>query len=332
MMKNVLQWYEGVCDSWKQNESHFESDTLAMSKISEANRSYVTVGNTRYFVKTPHSRRFKFGCVKLGSACRDNFLSTTSELVSQKKFKELDFFTAQYKPIMRSSLKSAVSKNEQGLSESFVLVSPILISNQNMHTATIHALQEQEHLLFPDTQMDSIMFNDLETALENKDYFLQFMTENCYDEYIEYILASIFDFTDDDHLGNIILWHPKDSHRFEHLLVHDKESTAFNPMVAEGYSYQDVKKGIWGFSHYNGVPIKRKDENSADRVMEVTRLVASGKLPKKYCEFLNRIAGLDYQKFAKEVCTETGLVPSQKQIDMYQFGAECAGEIVIKEM
>ena len=47
---------------------------------------------------------------------------------------------------------------------------------------------------------------------------------------------------------------------------------------------------------------------------------------------MNRIAGLDYQKFAKEVCTETGLVPSQKQIDMYQFGAECAGEIVIKEM
>ena len=86
------------------------------------------------------------------------------------------------------------------------------------------------------------------------------------------------------------------------------------------------------FTEYNGVPIDFKGERSFERILAVTKLVADGKMPKKYCEFLSTIANLDYEKFAKAVFEDTGLVPIQKQIDMYKYGSEKAGEIVAKQM
>ena len=332
MITNLFNWYSQVCDEWSDEESELFSDGVFMSKIQDVTRGYVHFNGQKFFVKTPHSRRFKFGAISTLFSRNDNRIATTSELMAERKYRELNYLTAYHKPVYINKVKNEILKpgSKYGVGP-YVLVSPVLF-DFNIHYATMFDLQEQEHLFYPNTDIDDKMFFNLENAIKNKDYFLQYLTEECYDEYIKYILLSIFEFSDDEHLGNVIICQNKYAKRFERIFVHDKESTAFNPYIAQNFDMNAVTFKTNNFTEYNGVPIDFKGERSFERILAVTKLVADGKMPKKYCEFLSTIANLDYEKFAKEVFEQTGIAPNSKQVDMYKYGSEKAGEIVIRQM
>lgn len=332
VMKSELHdWYEKQAENADNVLSEIFSDGVFVSKIFSIKRGYLTFDGKKYFVKEPHSRSFKQGRVGKAFSARDNNIAMASELLSEKKYQSLNYLTARHYPVKKEVLDESLKCCSWLNSPFYISVSPIIF-NGTVSYATMFDLQTQEHLFVPRTRMDDKMFLNFETALKNKNYFLRYMNQECYDEYIKYILLSIFEFSDDEHLGNVILCQSKQAKKFEHLFVYDKESTAFNPFIAQCLSSSDVSKNLRDFRRFNGVPIANKDERSMDRIFAVTRLVSEGKLPEKYCKFLNEIAGIDYSKFAREVFEETGIKLESKQIDMYKFGSECAGNIVIREM
>ena len=57
---------------------------------------------------------------------------------------------------------------------------------------------------------------------KKKKQFLSIMTEECFDQYIKYLLASVFEFSDDEHSNNIIFVRNHKSDKFEALFVFDK--------------------------------------------------------------------------------------------------------------
>ena len=170
-----------------------------------------------------------------------------------------------------------------------------------------------------------------EKLLKNKKHMLSIMTEKCFDEYIMCFLASIFEFSDDEHYNNIMFCRNKNTDKFESVFVYDKESTVFNPLISKGLKYNDVKYETLCFDRDVGRFVYVPEECFLDRVSEIGHLMKKGLLDKKYIDFLNVIAGFDFCEAAKQVYDETGKKINQTQLDMYRFGADQAGELAQRQ-
>lgn len=321
-----------LCGCWDQNSEDFASEGLFVTKFQDVTRGFVTFKEKKYFIKTPHSRFYKFGFVNMALSNRDNKLATTSELISEKKYKHFNYMSAPHKAIFKPDQNEYLLRfKHKKLFGEYVLVSPILF-NSDIHYASMSDFQTQENFFNKAARVDQLLFGNFENTLKNKKHFLKYMTEGCYDEYVKYLLLSLFEFSDDEHLGNVMLCKNKNVERFERLFIYDKESTAFNPFVANDLESSSLIYKTNNFSRYNGVPFFAQGERSIERILALTKLVADGKVPKKYCLFLNEISNIDYEKFAREVFEETGIVVEKKQIDMYKYGSDCAGEIFEKNV
>ena len=328
MIKDMFNWYLQICEDWKQENANLVSDDFFVSKIYDINRGFVHFKNNHYFVKTPHSRSFKLGYVNTSLTGQDNKIATASELIAEKKYKSFNFMTAVHQPIYKENYGYDEYFEPYGI---FTLVSPMLFTTE-IHHASISDFIEQEKLFNPASHLDTAVFGNLGTILKRKKLLLEYMTEECYDEFVQFMLLSIFEFSDDDHMGNVIMCKNKDVEKFEHIFVFDKESTAFNPFVARNLASPAIMFKTNNFTAYNGVPITSKGERSIERMLAVAKLIADGKMPKKYIKFIDQISGLDYEQLAKEVFEDTGIKVDQRQIDMYKFGSECAGNIVLRNM
>ena len=343
MIKDFFEWFE----NWEANKNFEQLDLSSngffASGISNVSKGLVSVSGGNYYIKTPHSRAYKFGYVNLRFEAEDNQLATMSELIAQKRYKKFRFLYANHRPIYRPRTvlgeldfevlwknRHVYNFEEMYRRGLYTLVSPSIDSEYvdtiSMGDITTIGLQLTKH-----NKEEQTMYDNFEKVLDCKQYYLKYMTENCYDNFVKFVIASIFEFSDDDHFDNILLCKNRQNEMYEDLFLFDKESTAFNPFVALNMDIGAIKYRVQNHASYNGMPISKQGERSLARMYELTRLVRLGKLEKKYVDFLNEIAGIDFNKIAKEIELETGLKTNQKQLDMYKYGADFAGIIAGKE-
>ncbi len=347
MIRDFFEWYEN-CDTNKRFDSlDLSSNTFFVSGISKITKGIITYEDVDYCIKTPHSRFYKFGYLNLCLEERDNKLATSSELISKKRYKQFRFMYANHRPLLRDNI-DAMSK---GLSDDilwknrhiynfeemykkgiYLLISPA-ISNEKIDTISLGDIATIGLQLTKGNKLEQTMYDSLEAVLDCKEYYLKFMTEECYDQYIKLVIASIFDFGDDDHFHNVKLCKNKTSDKYESIFIFDKESTAFNPIIAQNYDMElyRVEQEVQFFKNYNSIPIISSNETSMMRMYGITRLILNGKLEKRYVKFLEEIAGVDFNKIGQEIYEELGIRPNQKQLDVYKYGADLAGIISGKE-
>ena len=344
MIKDFFEWF----NSWEENKKFSQLDLSAdgvfARGIESVSKGLVGVGDGNYYIKTPHSRAFKFGYVNLKFEAEDNLLATTSELLAQKKYKEFKFLYANHRPIFKPRThlsefdyerlwKNRHVYNYEDIYRKgiYTLVSPALTS-ELIDTISMGDITSIGMRLARKNSKEQRMFDNFESVLDSKKYYLKFMTSHCYDQYVKFVLASIFEFSDDDHYDNVWLCKNHQSDKYEDLFLFDKESTSFNPFVAINMQLEAVKFRAQNHTSFNGMPVSRMGERGVDRMFEVTRLIRIGKLEKKYIEFLNQIAGIDFEKIAAEIEMETGIKVNQKQLDVYKYGADFAGIVAQKEI
>lgn len=344
MIKDFFEWF----NSWSVNQDFHQLDLSAdgvfARGIEGVSKGSVGVGDGNYYIKVPHSRAFKFGYISLKYEAEDNALATTSELIAQKKYKQFNFLYANHRPIFKprkqlnqldyeSLWKNRHVYNYEDIYRKgiYTLVSPSLTSELvdtvSMGDITSIALQ-----LTRRNKKEQRMYDNFENVLDCKKYYLKYMTSHCYDQYVKFVIASIFEFSDDDHFYNVVLCKNKNSDKFEDLFLFDKESTSFNPFVAIDMKLEAIKYRAQNHISFNGLPITKIGERGMDRIFALADLIRAGKLDKRYVQFLNEIAGFDFDKVAKEIETETGIKTNQKQLDVYKYGADFAGIVASQEM
>ena len=342
MIKDFFEWFENWEENKKFDSLDLSSNGFFANGISSISKGQISVDGGNYYVKTPHSRSFKFGYVSLRYEPEDNSLATMSELIAKKRYKQFRFLYANHRPLHRDrniltdkDMKVIWNNrhvyNYQDIYKKgvYMLVSPSLTS-ELVDTMSFGDIVTIGLKLTKNNQEEQSMYDNFERMLDSKQYYLKFMTEHCYDNLIKFVIASIFEFSNDDHFDNIMLCKNRSSDRFEDLFLFDKESTAFNPFVALDLSLGTIKAHTRNHMSYNGMPITDIGEKTVVRMYELTRLINKGKLEKKYVDFLEEIAGINFEKLAKEIEFETGLVANQKQLDMYKYGADFAGIIAGK--
>ena len=342
MIKDFFEWFENWEENKKFDSLDLSSNGFFASGISNVTKGQVSMGDGNYYIKTPHSRSFKFGYVSLRYESQDNELATMSELIAKKRYKQFRFLYANHRPLYRD--RSNLSKQDYEIiwknrhiynyeemyrKGVYMLVSPSLTSEM-VDTISFGDIVTIGLKLTKRNKVEQAMYDNFENMLDSKKYYLKFMTEYCYDKLVQFVLASIFEFSNDDHFDNIMLCKNRDSDKYEDVFLFDKESTAFNPFVAIDMSLGAIRYRAQNHMSYNGMPITQVGERTVVRMYELTRLINKGKLEKKHIEFLEAIAGIDFEKLAKEIECETGLKANQKQLDMYKYGADFAGIIAGK--
>lgn len=347
MIRDFFEWYENCETNKKFDALDLSSDGFFVGGLSKISKGLITYDDVDYCIKTPHSRFYKFGYLNLSLEEKDNKLATASEFIARKRYKQFRFMYANHRPILRDRTEEM----SQGLADEilwrnrhiynyeemyrkgiYLLVSPA-ISNEMIDTISLGDISTIGLQLTKDNKVEQTMYDSLEAVLDCKEYYLKFMTEECYDQFVKLQLASIFDFGDDDHFHNVKLCKNKTSERYESIFLFDKESTAFNPIIAQrgDMDLHEIKQSLQCFKNYNSMPVRKQNETSMIRMYGITRLILSGKLEKKYVKFLEEVAGIDFNKIGREIYQDLGIKPNQKQLDIYKYGADFAGIIAGKE-
>ncbi len=318
MIMDFFEWYETRIREvdedpiyvWQHGEKRFDQ--------YRKNGGIVRAGDTDFIFKLSHSRYYKnhrkqFSTLPVTSRMLDNRLALGSELLSQKKYRAFKFMTAMHYPIEWN--------------HEFYVISPNLLKGYADYL-TASEIGRDPYMEMPRESrgMKKALRLPLKKLLSQKKRFLNMMTEDCFDQYVEYLLASVFEFSDDEHANNIMFVRNRGSEKFESLFVFDKESTIFNPFIAMGQNFNDVRMNSILFDKYAGKFIAFPGETIIERVHEIGELVQRGKLEPKYIKFLNQLANFDYCEAARQIYHETGKKINQNQLDMYRLGSEYAAQ------
>lgn len=297
----------------------------------------------KFYGKIPHSRQFKvlesYYQTNDRSSQIDNYIATFNEYLFAKKYKELGFLTANHQVIDINKIQLDSPENlgvvsEDLLSEEFEYITlenffqsrKLFITHSNEIIDNKYQVVEHKikHKILP---YFSYLLPDI---LKYKKHYLQFLTENCYDKIIENFLLSLFEFGDDDHTHNTILIRRKGNRKFEELLVFDKESTAFSVNFPNDINLETIKKYYTTeFTSYNpySIHIYDRKESFEFKCHKLFDFIKHGQFNKKYWQYLETIANLDYNKIAQQVKEEIDLTPPNKHIDILKYGSECAGKL-----
>ncbi len=338
MILDFFEWY----NNWNMVKEFVELDLSADSSFARGiygvSKGHVNIDGKNYFIKTPHSRSFKFGYISLKEQEIDNKLATMSELIAEKRYKKFKFLYATHRPIYKTVTKVLGENNDLVWENRHIfnteeiykhgiyqLVSPAL-TNEYFDTISLNYMYTIRRQI-AQTEEEVHMFDNFGNILESREHFLKFMTEDCYDKFVEFLIASILEFSDDDHFDNITLVKNKSSNKYEDIFVYDKESNVFNPFITKDLSLNAIKFKTRTASNYNGVPVKSMGENTIFRIFEFFGLIRQGKLKERYLKFIEELASVDYGQIAREIRAETGIWANPKQLDMYKYGADFAGII-----
>ena len=246
----------------------------------------------------------------------DNQLSAMSELISEKKYRAYKFMTAKHFVIEEDNR--------------YYLLSPdFLLSKIQKFTYQDVMWSDKNKPLTDITRVARKTYQfKLAEIIQNKELYLSFMTEHCYEQFVKFVINGIFDFSNDDSFDNIVLVKHKKDNRFKDIFVCDKESTAFNFMVAQGFGYKKIKRILDEYSEYGGVVINNFGKDGITfRIDEMKRLFDRGIMGSTHLQILKQIAETDYDKLAEEALSNTSLKKNQTQIDLYKYGSELAGNL-----
>lgn len=264
--------------------------------------------------KTPHSTSYKK--LKLSQeffSATDNHLSAMSELLSEKVYRSHKFLTAKH---------FVLKKDDE-----FVLYSP------NLFGTDIVSEQMNNINMFKPYYFNNISYKTrgIEYILQGKNDFLTFMTPECFDQYVEYLLRSVFEFSDDEHYSNIMFVKRAGKEKFEEMFIFDKESTYFNFLISRiTNDFNQLKTILRHFSVSDSINISITgsfNDSFNSRVQVISQLFDRGLLNEKHLKFLKDIANTDFNKIARHVHRETKIPINDVQIDCYKYGAEVAGEL-----
>lgn len=328
MIDKLFDWYQQQTNALHVSENEF----FDKGTFYSTNYYYVDVyifEGLKYFLKRPHSASYKEKSNELSFrnksldrelTIKDNELCTMSELISEKKYRAYKYLVAKHftLPVGRE----------------FYVASPNMFF-EDVEAAEINGLDDSEEYCEPAkvnlsknarlSALGTSRFN-LEQILKNKNNFLGFMTEHCYEQFVNYFLMSAFEFSDDENSNNLMFAKPKDSDRFENVFVFDKESTLFNFLIAQGESFESIKQKIAGLDEFCDVVLG--GGNFVTRVKILRQLFEKGLLNEKHQSLLKTTLNVNYDKLAQEVSAETGLKKNQSQIDLYKLGQDYTNELL----
>lgn len=317
MIKDFNNWNE------LQFSKGFDPELI----LREGNSGYIESGKYKkdikffggdvYHIKEPHSRHHKiyrddFG---RGDSKRDNRLATATELLSEMRYRELGIPYAYYELF-------------SGFGGELKLMSKDILTSEIDIKPLVELFYCDDESLMKSSRR--FVIQNLEEIITDPKIALKIMTPECYDQFIKYSLASIFDFANDEHFNNIIFIKNKKSPLFESMFLCDKESNLFNPFLAREYSLLDVIEKITKFDAYYGFSVYDSDENFDQRVTGLLKMVLKGTMPKKYVKFLSDLAGFDFEKASNELKNRHGISLDERQIDVYKWSTEIAGKIAQK--
>ena len=91
MIKDFFEWFENWEENKKFDSLDLSSNGFFASGISSVSKGQISADGGNYYIKTPHSRSYKFGYVNLRYERQDNALATMSELIAKKRYKQFRF-------------------------------------------------------------------------------------------------------------------------------------------------------------------------------------------------------------------------------------------------
>ena len=318
---DISSKYQEKVDSYKLNSTCL----WKLGLLRKEDRKFlIDFGSLHAFVKVPHSLTYKLNTypeVNAEAAYNDNHLATASELIASKLFKQLGFLTADYFPQRRYGLYYLASPNFlEGVCQ-YVTLSKLLEKRRKTK-----AYETTEEMLL-DAMLNSS--NNISYVLDNRQFFLQFMTKECYDKYIAYMLVALFTFSNDEHNGNIILCKRKTAKKFEDVFIYDKESTGFNYYLALGISFRDIKFELFTYNRPStDILVNKLNENYDYKYKILKALIEKGEIGKKHIDLIKQYVNIDFDKLCEEVASENEIVLQKSQLDFYKLGQDCAGELI----
>ena len=323
MIDNFFEWYQRRLDKHEVDPILVWNEGTKQFDEMRKNAGIILYGDARFIFKRPNSKYFKnhrkeFQALSFEAGQLDNYLCVTSELLAEKKYKACKIMCGKHYMVEHNG--------------EFYSISPNLLQGYVDYCTMSEIMRDGYDEMPKEARVfRKIPYFSLKQLLKKKRFLLNVMTEECYEQYVKFLIASVFEFSDDEHYNNIIFCRNRGSQKFESVFVFDKESTVFNPMIAKNYSPYQTKIETLKFDTYAGKYIYCPGESIIDRFHELGRLVKSGVLEKKYQDFINEIAHFDFCKAAGEIYQETGLTVNERQIDMYKYGSEFALETLEKE-
>lgn len=313
-----------IRDLFKWNENMFGKGFDASVVLREGNLGYIGagahkkqimfLGNDIYHVKEPHSKYYKNNAGDFGVSgeAMDNEFAAATELLAEMRYRAFHIPYAYYEVF-------------RGKGGEFQLVSKD-IANDKIEIRTLAELFSYEDDFFSKYSKKFSM-QTLEEIISHPAVALKFMTPNCYDQFVKYALASMFDFANDEHFNNVIFIRNQNSMLLESMFLCDKESNVFNPLIAREFSLDDVFSRTNDYTEYTGFHFVDRDETFDRRVSTLIKMIKKGTMPKKYIKFLSNYAGFDFAKAANEIKNRHDVVIDDRQLDVYKRSAEIAGEI-----
>lgn len=320
MEKDFLNWYDEKCKNIQ-----FRNNVI-LNLIGDRQKGVVYDDGNKFHFKTPHSRIFKVAGYKghmLPAGKRicstmDNFFAISSELISRKKYRAFGMLYADYHVLLDSSLEHETK-----------IASPNVFDNDKYYVELNHLYDQAE--MFRDSAIYDTWKYNFEEVFTKKSDFLIFMTEKGYDEYVKYLLLSMFEFSDDEHYSNLIFYGDDFRDKLDGVFLFDKESTIFNPMLAANCSLDYIERSLKFNKKYNNRRCFESQEETFDRRFEMLLdMIQRGVIPPKYVRFIEEIAGIDYGAIAKSIKNESGISVNNLQIEMYQLGNRKAEELLQK--
>lgn len=320
MEKDIFEWYENKAKSLNVDPD----DVLLRGKLARTiycPHDHILFEGMTFYRKVPHSKDYKF-LINLEPKspfareikAKDNELSTISELVGEKKYRALKFLTAKH------------FVAEEGLR--YYVLSPDLLTGDFQSYSYFDLVTGNRMQSFVNPTQSTVA-HDFSSVLKEKNSYLEYMTEHCYEQYVRFIMNGIFEFSDDDSLANVILVKHKNSAKFEDIFVCDKESTAFNFMLCSGMSYKDIVKALKRYDHYMGVVVAELGkDNIMVRLDKIKKLFDRGVMSDFHLNLLKEIAGIDYDKIFQQALQNSSLKGDKRQLDFYKYGSELAEDLV----
>lgn len=309
MIRNFYKW----------NEKNF-SDGFSVAHVLKHGRAHqedkrivLRVGDEIYHFKTPHSRYFKNHETYFSGeeALVDNSLSASTELLSERRYRAFKFPYAHYETLKNNKGITLVSKD---------------IQNDDIELRSLGDLATYEDTYFS-KYAKRLMTQTLVSVIKDSRIPLKIMTPECYDQFIKFHLASIFDFSNDDHFNNIIFMRNQNSGLFESMFLCDKESNIFNPDLASGTETSQAYDYAKRHMEYHGMHMCLLYESFPIRVRAIRQLILDGEMPKEYIKFLRKIADYDQSGAVKDIYDKFNIVVDERQLEIYKKAQEVAGSI-----
>ena len=321
---NITKKYQDIAKNCNVGGNLWEIGTIAKT---QSGRLMLDCGIIKAFIKVPHSVNYKCGLASdytKEREIKDNDYATASELIAKEIYEQFGFMTASY------FLKK--------VDKMYVLASPNFLKGMCQYNTYLEILNQErlkqasssEEENNSQSQYRSLVFvkNKITDAVKNKEKYLTFMTEECYDKYMSYMLIALLTFSNDEHPGNVIFCKQPTSEKYEDIFIYDKESTVFNFLLAKNMMFKDIKDCLLYRSQRGShIVLCYETENYHTKKTVLKYLIDEGMLKEQYIEIIKKYANLSFDSIKQDIYMKRDFLIKEAQLDCYKIGEQLAEEL-----